>query len=463
MLGGEEFLTAIASEPRAVTEVAGTARLGRRTKDLVKRLAARRPRDHRPRRSRPRLGRGARRLGRAGRRQRLALELRPLPESRPARAGARGRLPRRRRRAPTCSTQVVDGETVTVRGGDLWRNGTRLAEGVELTEHSLVARARRPAESRHRGARGVRGQHAPPPPRRGEAARRRDRVSAAEDEVPRPARRRRRARARLQERPPDRAAVHPELQAGARRGRRWRRRAARDRPQAARDRRRLRLGLRRGAQAPARSCSCTPTPTAARPDRSASTALGLAVLDRVRAGNQRGHRPPARPRARRRADRRRRHPLQPRRVHGAQPRRHGVDVRHAAQGGRVARRREGRLPARLAPRRDLAARHLRRRGHHRRRRRRARLAGAPQRDPVARALDRQRARARRSAQELAEAAAPTLLSDVRPPLPRRVADGRFRRSRDRDPRRDRPLRQGLRQRCRAGEPDRPDRRSAARA
>jgi uncharacterized membrane-anchored protein len=33
---------------------------------------------------------------------------------------------------------VVDGETVTVRAGGLWRNGTQLAEGVELTEHSLV-------------------------------------------------------------------------------------------------------------------------------------------------------------------------------------------------------------------------------------------------------------------------------------------------------------------------------------
>ena len=33
---------------------------------------------------------------------------------------------------------VVDGETVTVRAGGLWRNGTQLAEGVELTENSLV-------------------------------------------------------------------------------------------------------------------------------------------------------------------------------------------------------------------------------------------------------------------------------------------------------------------------------------
>ena len=33
--------------------------------------------------------------------------------------------------------EVVDGETVTVRAGELWRNGTRLAAGVELTERSL--------------------------------------------------------------------------------------------------------------------------------------------------------------------------------------------------------------------------------------------------------------------------------------------------------------------------------------
>ncbi|MEI7759317.1 MAG: putative cytokinetic ring protein SteA [Thermoleophilia bacterium] len=35
-------------------------------------------------------------------------------------------------------TQLSDGETVTVRRGSLWRNEIRLAEGVELTEEALV-------------------------------------------------------------------------------------------------------------------------------------------------------------------------------------------------------------------------------------------------------------------------------------------------------------------------------------
>ena len=34
--------------------------------------------------------------------------------------------------------ELSDGETVTVRGGSLWRNGTRLADGVELTEATLA-------------------------------------------------------------------------------------------------------------------------------------------------------------------------------------------------------------------------------------------------------------------------------------------------------------------------------------
>ena len=38
--------------------------------------------------------------------------------------------------------QVRDGEPVTVRGADLWRNGTRLAEGRLLEEPELVARLR---------------------------------------------------------------------------------------------------------------------------------------------------------------------------------------------------------------------------------------------------------------------------------------------------------------------------------
>ena len=121
-----------------MTEVAGTARLGRRTKDLVKRL---RPGD-------------------------LAIidhvDLDRVSAEELADSGVRavvnvsqsssGRFPNpgplELVRAGVCLVdapgadlfeQVSDGETVTVRGGSLWRNGTRLAEGVELTESALVA------------------------------------------------------------------------------------------------------------------------------------------------------------------------------------------------------------------------------------------------------------------------------------------------------------------------------------
>ena len=260
MLGGEEFLTAIATvRVAAVTEVVGTARLGRRTKDLVKRL---RPGDlaiidHVD------LDRvSAEELADSG--VRAVVNVSPSSSGRFPNPG-----PLELVRAGVCLVdapgadlfeQVADGETLTVRSGELWRNGTRLAEGDRAHRGDARDGARRPAEPGHGGARGVRRQHAPPPARRGEAARRRDRVPAAEDAVPRPARGRRRARAGLQARPPHRAAVHPQLQAGARRRRRRRRRAARDGPEAARDRRRLRLGLRRGAPVAAPSCSCTRTP-----------------------------------------------------------------------------------------------------------------------------------------------------------------------------------------------------------
>ena len=103
---------------------------------------------------------------------------------------------------------------------------------------------------------------------------------------------------------------------------------------------------------------------------------------------------------------------------------------------------------------------VRRGGDHRRRRRDPRLAGAPQRDPVARPLDRQRARALDRA---GDALASLHSLRVRPPLPRRLADGGVRRARRRDPRRRRPLGEGIRQRRRAREPDQPDRRPAPRA
>ena len=121
-----------------MTEVAGTARLGRRTKDLVKRL---RPGDlaiidHVD------LDRvSAEELADSG--VRAVVNVSPSSSGRFPNPG-----PLELVRAGVCLVdapgadlfeQVSDGETVTVRGGALWRNGTRLAEGVELTEPALVA------------------------------------------------------------------------------------------------------------------------------------------------------------------------------------------------------------------------------------------------------------------------------------------------------------------------------------
>ena len=167
MLGGEEFLTAIASEPRAVTEVVGTARLGRRTKDLVKRL---RPGDlaiidHVD------LDRvSAEELVESG--VRAVVNVSPsssgrFPNPGPLELVRAGVCLVDATRAPACSTRSSDGETVTVRAGGLWRNGTRLADGRRAHRALARARARRPAEPRHRGARGVRRQHAAPPAGRG--------------------------------------------------------------------------------------------------------------------------------------------------------------------------------------------------------------------------------------------------------------------------------------------------------
>ena len=162
-----------------MTEVVGTARLGRRTKDLVKRL---RPGDlaiidHVD------LDRvSAEELAESG--VRAVVNVSPSTSGRFPNPG-----PLELVRAGVCLVDALgsglfdelsDGETVTVRGGSVWRNGTRLAEGVELTEAALVGRARRPAEPGHRGARGVRRQHPASPARRGQAARRRDRVPAAD-------------------------------------------------------------------------------------------------------------------------------------------------------------------------------------------------------------------------------------------------------------------------------------------
>ena len=78
-------------------EITGTARIGRRTKDLIKRLRAGRDRGHRPCRPRPRRRRRTRRRGGGRGGERGAVDHRSLPQRRtdPRRAG---RHPARRRR-----------------------------------------------------------------------------------------------------------------------------------------------------------------------------------------------------------------------------------------------------------------------------------------------------------------------------------------------------------------------------
>jgi uncharacterized membrane-anchored protein len=121
-----------------VTDGAGTARLGRRTKDLVKRL---RPGDlaiidHVD-------------LDRVSAEELVDSGVRAVVNVSPSTSG---RFPNpgplELVRAGVCLVDIADpdlfdevseGEMLTVRGGALWRNGTRLAEGVELTERALVA------------------------------------------------------------------------------------------------------------------------------------------------------------------------------------------------------------------------------------------------------------------------------------------------------------------------------------
>jgi uncharacterized membrane-anchored protein len=121
-----------------VTDVAGTARLGRRTKDLVKRL---RPGDlaiidHVD-------------LDRVSAEELVDSGVRAVVNVSPS---SSGRFPNpgplELVRAGVCLVDIADpdlfdevseGEMLTVRSGALWRNGTRLAEGVELTERALVA------------------------------------------------------------------------------------------------------------------------------------------------------------------------------------------------------------------------------------------------------------------------------------------------------------------------------------
>ena len=119
-----------------MTDVVGTARLGRRTKDLVKRL---RPGDlaiidHVD-------------LDRVSVEELVESGVRAVVNVSPSNSG---RFPNpgplELVRAGVCLVDapgatlfddLSDGETIAVRGGALWRNGTRLASGTELTETAL--------------------------------------------------------------------------------------------------------------------------------------------------------------------------------------------------------------------------------------------------------------------------------------------------------------------------------------
>ena len=334
MLGGEEFISTIATE-LDLTEHTGTARLGQADEGARPPARLRRHRDHRPHRPRPSLGRGAGRVRRPGRRQRR----RRRSSGRYPNPGplvlVRGGVWLVDVPASSSSTRSRTASGSPSGAASLFRNGTCVATGRTLDGARARGCARGTGEPGDRGARGVRRQHDALSTGGGSAARRGDRLPAADDELPRPPCARRRARAGLQARPADRAVrtsatsspcSSPSTAARTRCSRRgWKPDVIVGDLDSVSD-----ATLRCGAEILVHAYAHGHAPGAERLRR-----LGAPVPDRRRAGNLRGHRASARARAGRRADRRRRHPLQPRRVHGAQPRRHGVDVRDAAQGGRV--------------------------------------------------------------------------------------------------------------------------------
>ena len=121
-----------------MTEIVGTARLGKRTKDLVKRLQ---PGDlaiidHVD-------------LDRVSAEELVESGVRAVVNVASSNSGrfpnpgplelVRGGVRLVDAPGSDLFEHVSDGETVTVRGGSLWRNGTRLAEGVVLTERALAS------------------------------------------------------------------------------------------------------------------------------------------------------------------------------------------------------------------------------------------------------------------------------------------------------------------------------------
>jgi uncharacterized membrane-anchored protein len=120
-----------------VSDIVGTARLGKRTKDLVKRL---RPGDlaiidHVD-------------LDRVSAEELVESGVRAVVNVSPSNSGrfpnpgplelVRGGVCLVDALGVDLFAQVSDGETLTVRGGSIWRNGTCLTDGVELTEAALT-------------------------------------------------------------------------------------------------------------------------------------------------------------------------------------------------------------------------------------------------------------------------------------------------------------------------------------
>ena len=184
-----------------------------------------RRRHHRPRRSRPRLGRGARRVGRARRRQRLAFVERQVPEPRAADAPSGRRSARRRAGGAALRAALrggVDHRARRLRPPERGMPG----HGPGARRARARACARRAAGAPGRGDLELRRQHDALPPGGGRLL--------AEDRVPGALETRFRDRpsswsraAPGQARPTHRARLHPELQAGARGRRRRRGRLAR--------------------------------------------------------------------------------------------------------------------------------------------------------------------------------------------------------------------------------------------
>ena len=139
MLGGREFLATLEQMNAALDRVHRAGRLDRRTKRLVHRLSA----DDVAIVDHVDLDRvTAEELleRRAGRRQRVRVAVRPLPEPGPLLL-VRGGVTLIDAPGAELFEEVADGEPVTVRGASIFRNGTCLAAGGRATRRSSSARS----------------------------------------------------------------------------------------------------------------------------------------------------------------------------------------------------------------------------------------------------------------------------------------------------------------------------------